>query len=231
MPNFLGVCGFYLLCLVWKKNADEVLFFFNGCRFSFALFSFSVCMYDAFFFLFLTQRWGNQKFMPDFTTPFLLTVRGNEQVPLRECGSALRSFSFTAALTAVVFTRRLATTPLVPVTVSLVLHCGGASQDDSNNGRISFTIASHQFAALMSDKSVEEEAVVVPLRSPIVLTSQGAVHSLEVRCTAMKHGDHALSHAAQSEAYGVTIHGTQRTSLTKAQVELLCSAGRKMGPE
>ncbi|KAF8301282.1 hypothetical protein TcYC6_0054860 [Trypanosoma cruzi] len=170
--------------------------------------------------------------MPDITTPFLLTVRGGDRMRLRGNHHEPQSLSFVTALTDVVFTRRLATTTSAPVTVSLVAHCDAAGEDKIN-GRC-FTIATHSFAtpavANLSDErgEEEEEAAVVVLRSPIVLTSSGPVHSLEVRCAETKRGGPSRGYtAADAKFYAATMHGMQRTGLTRAQVNLLRAAHNK----
>ncbi|KAF8299423.1 hypothetical protein C3747_31g103 [Trypanosoma cruzi] len=168
--------------------------------------------------------------MPDITTPFLLRVRGGDRMRLRGNHHEPQSLSFVTALTGLVFTRRLAATTSAPVTVSLVAHCDAAGEDKIN-GRC-FTIATHSFAtpavANLSDEreeEEEEEAAVVVLRSPIVLTSSGPVHSLEVRCAEKKRGDPSRGRTtADAKFYAATMHGMQRTALTRAQVNLLRAA-------
>ncbi|EAN90685.1 hypothetical protein, conserved [Trypanosoma cruzi] len=169
-------------------------------------------------------------YMPDITTPFLLTVRGGDRMRLRGNHHEPQSLSFVTALTDVVFTRRLAATTSAPVTVSLVAHCDAAGEEKIN-GRC-FTIATHSFAtpavANLSEEREEEEAAVVVLRSPIVLTSSGPVHSLEVRCAETKRGGPSRGHTtADAKFYAATMHGMQRTALTRAQVNLLRAADNK----
>ncbi|RNE99747.1 hypothetical protein TraAM80_08011 [Trypanosoma rangeli] len=166
--------------------------------------------------------------MPEITTPFLLTMRGGEQMHLREKPREPQSLAFITALTTLVFTRRLGKAPLTPVTVSLVALCDTVGTDASRDKR--FTIASHQFAAsepASAESEKTEDTAVVLLRSPIVLSSSGPVRALEVRCTETRCQNLTRSQLADAAVYGVTMHGMQQTTLTKAQVRLLCGAGNE----
>ncbi|RNF23626.1 uncharacterized protein Tco025E_02848 [Trypanosoma conorhini] len=167
--------------------------------------------------------------MPEIRTPFFLTVRGGEQLHLRGKPSEPQSLAFVSALTTLVFTRRLGKTTSTPVTVSLVALCDTTGTGTGHDN--SFTIASHQFVASVSAREGDdgaEEAAVVLLRSPIVLTSSGPVHALEVRCAETKCQDLTRGKLADAAVYAVTMHGMQQTTLTKAQVKLLSAAGKGM---
>ncbi|KEG12944.1 hypothetical protein DQ04_01311030 [Trypanosoma grayi] len=173
--------------------------------------------------------------MPEVATTVFVTIRGGETMPLQPCDKS-QPLSYITTVRAIVFTRQTATGASAPVTVSLVAHCGTAEK----SGTRTFTIASHAFASSAGGKTVEEEeAVVFPLRSPIVFTSQGPVHSLEVQCSEWKRDSHANDRSDSSSlkpgdsgaVYTVTLHGSQRTFLTKEQVLLLCNVGGETSPQ
>nr|CCC92311.1 conserved hypothetical protein [Trypanosoma congolense IL3000] len=169
--------------------------------------------------------------MPYISTPFLVTLNAGERFPLRLVGGS-QFPRFTASIHSVVFVRKSAAAPSTTTAVTVSLN---VCSDDG--GSPDFTIASHNFQGNGSvglkegtDRSKEkqrrdgdsagttssQDSFSVVLRAPIRLSSHGPVHALEVKCDPEDVTDNGTT-------YSVTLHGTQRTVLSKEQVELLRS--------
>ncbi|KAG8347085.1 hypothetical protein ERJ75_001230600 [Trypanosoma vivax] len=177
--------------------------------------------------------------MPHVTTPFSVSVRSGEQLSL--CSEGDRLPDFVAKLSTVTFTRRTpqaVTRSPSSVSTAATVTLNACVEDETGCGTCGFAIARHHFipatandrpskAADTHFKGELEEvgrketgvttAAAVRLRSPIVITSRCPVRFLEVKLSFERGVDDGAE-------YAVTLHGTQKTFLTRRQMKLLRSA-------